>query len=246
MHSPQPLSDLPIVQPPLPFLRRLKIYSVLFGPPQLPKKKTLLELLTEKSRPLSRWNELRSCEDLDYPEVWTISFCVSEVGLRKLVEPGHGFPNRCCVCGGKAERRLAGTHYDFICDLRVYMKWRQPVLVPYCAEHGQGRGQFVVNGPQWVERRPCVVIGAYGRSPEFLREWADALTTGEYLPPWVARPDSLPFIQWNQRAEEWLYTFRDFWGSLSDQQRESYLQRWPPPTADWREAMEPGENSWMS
>jgi hypothetical protein len=56
-------------------------------------------------------------------------------------------------------------------------------------------------------------------------------------PPWVQYPDTEPWWGgWRQgTSEEWLQrTWLPFWRSLSDANREAYLQRWPPPTDDWR------------
>lgn len=56
-------------------------------------------------------------------------------------------------------------------------------------------------------------------------------------PPWIQYPgnDTL-WGGWRQGvSEEWLLnTWRPFWLSLSRDERDSYLQRWPPPDEQWR------------
>lgn len=61
------------------------------------------------------------------------------------------------------------------------------------------------------------------------------------LPPWrqYAGAEST-WSGWRQgKSEPWLLNiWLPFWQSLSEAEREEYLRRWPPPSEDWRRALE--------
>ncbi|RKH39309.1 hypothetical protein [Corallococcus sicarius] len=63
------------------------------------------------------------------------------------------------------------------------------------------------------------------------------MTTLPPKPPWIEYPDEEPWWGgWRQgTSEAWLLrTWLPFWQALGDTAKEEYLQRWPPPTEDWR------------
>ena len=66
------------------------------------------------------------------------------------------------------------------------------------------------------------------------------LEAGEEIePPWIAFPASLAWVGWNQgRPEAWkLNVWLPFWQKLSKEEKDAYLQRWQPPSEDWRESL---------
>lgn len=55
-------------------------------------------------------------------------------------------------------------------------------------------------------------------------------------PPWILYPGSDPvWGGWRQGiSEAWfLEKWLPFWKSLSPEDRESYLKKWPPPDDEW-------------
>jgi hypothetical protein len=63
------------------------------------------------------------------------------------------------------------------------------------------------------------------------------MTEREPSPPWVAYPDADPWWGgWRQGSSEaWLTeTWLPFWKRLSEVEIRAYLERWPPPTDEWR------------
>jgi hypothetical protein len=55
-------------------------------------------------------------------------------------------------------------------------------------------------------------------------------------PPWIEYPNSEPIWSgWRQgTSENWLHeNWLPFWRALSEEERRSYLQKFPPPTDDW-------------
>ena len=66
------------------------------------------------------------------------------------------------------------------------------------------------------------------------------LEAGEEIePPWIAFPASNPIHGWNQGYEEaWkLNVWLPFWRRLSVEERNAYLDKWHPPSEDWRETL---------
>lgn len=60
----------------------------------------------------------------------------------------------------------------------------------------------------------------------------------EIEPPWIAFPNSLPF-SWRQGyREEWKNSvWIPFWQRLSEAERVHYLNRYEPPSEEWRETL---------
>jgi hypothetical protein len=62
-------------------------------------------------------------------------------------------------------------------------------------------------------------------------------TSTELQPPWIVYPDSDPYWGgWRQGySEAWLVDqWLPFWRALDKGGRLSYLERWPPPSEEWR------------
>lgn len=61
----------------------------------------------------------------------------------------------------------------------------------------------------------------------------------EIEPPWIAFPHSSPIHGWNQgETEYWkLNVWLPFWTTMSEIERDRYLQRWQPPNDDWKESI---------
>ena len=60
----------------------------------------------------------------------------------------------------------------------------------------------------------------------------------EVRPPWIEFADSTPWWEgWRRgEAEIWLHAYwRPFWRRLSALEQKEYLERWLPPSNDWRE-----------
>lgn len=53
----------------------------------------------------------------------------------------------------------------------------------------------------------------------------------EIKPPWLECPEFPPYDTfWRQSGEFWLkYIWEPYWNSLSDEQKEIYLQKWQVP-----------------
>lgn len=73
--------------------------------------------------------------------------------------------------------------------------------------------------------------------------WAEQIETatagGEIKPPWIVFPNSSPIYGWNQGGNEYWKTnvWMPFWTAMSEDERESYLEKWQPPDEDWRETI---------
>lgn len=83
-------------------------------------------------------------------------------------------------------------------------------------------------GPSWEEYKP---------------HWADHMPAeGEdVVPPWIQYPGEEHWWGgWRQgNGEGWLHVrWYPFWDKLTYEERQAYIERWPPPNDDWR--------SWMN
>lgn len=69
-------------------------------------------------------------------------------------------------------------------------------------------------------------------------EWIDQLPAeGEdVVPPWIQYPDLEPWWRgWGQgNSQGWFNRWFDFWYSLTYEEHQAYIERWPPPSDDWR------------
>ncbi|MCD9186472.1 MAG: hypothetical protein LUM44_08560 [Pyrinomonadaceae bacterium] len=61
----------------------------------------------------------------------------------------------------------------------------------------------------------------------------------EIPPPWIVFPNSSPIYGWNQGYQEaWknnVWTI--FWHKLVGAEKVDYLNRWKPPSEEWRETI---------
>jgi hypothetical protein len=82
------------------------------------------------------------------------------------------------------------------------------------------------------------------RKLEAMEEWykSQMLKFGageEIEPPWVAFPNNSPVFGWNQGFQEsWkINIWLPFWQGLSAEKQAEYLEKWRPPSDDWRETL---------
>ncbi|TGL68341.1 hypothetical protein [Leptospira kmetyi] len=57
------------------------------------------------------------------------------------------------------------------------------------------------------------------------------------IPPWIVYPESSPsWIGWRQgESENWLLkVWLPFWKELDSEERNLYMENWPPPSKDWK------------
>ena len=61
----------------------------------------------------------------------------------------------------------------------------------------------------------------------------------EIEPPWIAFPNSDALSGWNQGfSEAWkLNVWMPFWRKMNEAEQANYLERWQPPTQNWRESV---------
>jgi len=87
-------------------------------------------------------------------------------------------------------------------------------------------------------------FGAAGKADSEWEKWFEEqkhkLKSGEEIePPWIAFPSSSPIHGWNQGFQEawknniWII----FWNKLDIVEKVDYLNRWKPPSEEWRETI---------